>query len=133
MTVGATRSYARVTEQSGVAHPVELAAIGDEKNLADTVRRHRDAGATEVVVTAGELGGPDDRLRTWEALGELARPAGHGALGCRGPPRPSPSAPSESSPRAVGALAGSHVSRTDAVCDDDGGDRRACEGGRMGR
>ncbi|MYR60253.1 TIGR03564 family F420-dependent LLM class oxidoreductase [Streptomyces sp. SID625] len=65
-------SYARVIEQSGVAHPVELAAIGDEKTLADTVRGYRDAGATEVVVSASELGGPDDRSRTWEVLGELA-------------------------------------------------------------
>ncbi|WP_459750077.1 LLM class F420-dependent oxidoreductase [Streptomyces sennicomposti] len=65
-------SYARVIEQSGVSHPVDLAAIGDEKNLADTVRRYRDAGATQVVVSASELGGPEDRLRTWEALGSLA-------------------------------------------------------------
>lgn len=65
-------SYARVIEQSGADHPVELAAIGDEKTLADTVRSYRDAGATEVVVSASELGGPDDRLRTWEVLGELA-------------------------------------------------------------
>ncbi|MGW4348165.1 LLM class F420-dependent oxidoreductase [Streptomyces sp. NPDC004690] len=65
-------SYARVIEQSGVSHPVDLAAIGDEKHLADTVRRYRDAGATQVVVSASELGGPEDRLRTWEALGGLA-------------------------------------------------------------
>ncbi|MFF8596284.1 LLM class F420-dependent oxidoreductase [Streptomyces sp. NPDC015220] len=65
-------SYARVIEQSGAAHPVELAAIGDAKHLAETVRRYRDAGATEVVVSGSELGGRDDRLRTWEALGELA-------------------------------------------------------------
>ncbi|MEV0976161.1 LLM class F420-dependent oxidoreductase [Streptomyces sp. NPDC049915] len=65
-------SYARVIEQSGAAHPVDLAAIGDDKHLAETVRRYRDAGATEVVVTASELGGPDDRLRTWEVVGDLA-------------------------------------------------------------
>ncbi|MEU6478529.1 LLM class F420-dependent oxidoreductase [Streptomyces sp. NPDC047017] len=65
-------SYARVIEQSGVGHAAELAAIGDAKHLAETVRAYRDAGATEVVVSGSELGGPDDRLRTWEALGALA-------------------------------------------------------------
>ncbi|MFI7336602.1 TIGR03564 family F420-dependent LLM class oxidoreductase [Streptomyces sp. NPDC050085] len=66
-------SYARVIELSGHDHPIELAVLGDEKNLVDAVRRYRDAGATEVVVSGTEADGPESRLRTWEVLGELAR------------------------------------------------------------
>ncbi|MGY0019873.1 TIGR03564 family F420-dependent LLM class oxidoreductase [Streptomyces sp. YJ-C3] len=65
-------SYARVVELSGHSHPADLAVVGDEKHLADAVRRYRDAGATDVVVSVTEADGDESRLRTWEVLGELA-------------------------------------------------------------
>ncbi|RII18444.1 F420-dependent glucose-6-phosphate dehydrogenase [Streptomyces sp. YIM 130001] len=65
-------SYQRVIALSGAERAAHLAAIGDERTVADAVRRYRDAGATEVVVTATELGGDADRKRTWQLLGELA-------------------------------------------------------------
>ncbi|MEU6393511.1 LLM class F420-dependent oxidoreductase [Streptomyces sp. NPDC046939] len=65
-------SYARVVELSGHRHPGDLAVVGDEKTLTDAVRRYRDAGATEVVVSGTEADGADARVRTWEVLGELA-------------------------------------------------------------
>ncbi|MGW2081061.1 TIGR03564 family F420-dependent LLM class oxidoreductase [Streptomyces sp. NPDC001939] len=65
-------SYARVIELSGHRHAADLTVFGDEKKLAETVRRYRDAGATDVVVSGSELDGDDARLRTWEVLGELA-------------------------------------------------------------
>jgi len=46
--------------------------IGDEETVAAEVRRYREAGATEVVFTATDLGGEEDRRRTWKLLGELA-------------------------------------------------------------
>lgn len=65
-------SYARAIELSGGRRAVDVAVIGDEKAIADEVRRYRDAGATEVVFAGTEAAGDADRLRTWEALGELA-------------------------------------------------------------
>ncbi|MDV9191375.1 TIGR03564 family F420-dependent LLM class oxidoreductase [Streptomyces sp. SR27] len=66
-------SYRRVLELSGVTRAADLAVIGDEETVAAEVRRYREAGATEVVFTATELGGEDDRRRTWKLLGELSR------------------------------------------------------------
>jgi F420-dependent oxidoreductase-like protein len=65
-------SYARVIELSGHSHAADLAVVGDEKDLTETVRRYRDAGATDVVVSGSQLDGDEARLRTWEVLGELA-------------------------------------------------------------
>ncbi|MFF8410645.1 TIGR03564 family F420-dependent LLM class oxidoreductase [Streptomyces omiyaensis] len=73
-------SYRRVIGLSGAARAAELAVLGDEEAVAAEVRRHFDAGATEVVFTATDLGGEDDRRRTWKLLGELsAERAGGGA------------------------------------------------------
>ncbi|MET9540060.1 hypothetical protein ABZY16_21520, partial [Streptomyces sp. NPDC006553] len=58
---------------SGAAGAAEIAVIGDEETVAAEVRRYREAGATEVVFTATELNGEDDRVRTWNLLGELSR------------------------------------------------------------
>ncbi|WP_369147792.1 LLM class F420-dependent oxidoreductase [Streptomyces sp. R44] len=66
-------SYQRVIELSGAERAAELALIGDEEAVAEGVRRYREAGATEVVFTSTDLGGEDDRRRTWKLLGELAR------------------------------------------------------------
>ncbi|MFF2217501.1 LLM class F420-dependent oxidoreductase [Streptomyces antibioticus] len=65
-------SYQRVIGLSGGTRAVDLAALGDEETVAAEVRRYREAGATEVVFTATDLGGDEDRLRTWKLLGELA-------------------------------------------------------------
>ncbi|MFF3837413.1 LLM class F420-dependent oxidoreductase [Streptomyces sp. NPDC001930] len=66
-------SYRRAIEASGAARAAEIAVIGDEETVAAEVRRYREAGATEVVFTATELNGEDDRVRTWKLLGELSR------------------------------------------------------------
>ncbi len=69
-------SYRRVIELSGATRAADLAVIGDEEAVAAGIRRYRDAGATEVVFTATDLGSEADRRRTWKLLGELAR-SGH--------------------------------------------------------
>lgn len=66
-------SYRRAIEASGATRAAEIAVIGDEEAVAAEVRRHREAGATEVVFTATELDGEDGRVRTWKLLGELSR------------------------------------------------------------
>ncbi|MFF5504694.1 TIGR03564 family F420-dependent LLM class oxidoreductase [Streptomyces roseolus] len=66
-------SYQRVIELSGVDRAADLAVLGDEETVAAEVGRYRDAGATEVVFTATDLSGEDDRRRTWKLLGELSR------------------------------------------------------------
>ncbi|MEU2435309.1 TIGR03564 family F420-dependent LLM class oxidoreductase [Streptomyces rubradiris] len=65
-------SYQRVIELSGGTRAVDIAAIGDEESVAAEVRRYREAGATEVVFLATELGGEADQRRTFALLGELA-------------------------------------------------------------
>ncbi|MFG3200863.1 TIGR03564 family F420-dependent LLM class oxidoreductase [Streptomyces sp. NPDC048192] len=65
-------SYQRVIELSGGTRAADVAVIGDEETVAAEVRRYREAGATEVVFTATDLGGAADRRRTWKLLGELA-------------------------------------------------------------
>ncbi|MFF3608556.1 TIGR03564 family F420-dependent LLM class oxidoreductase [Streptomyces sp. NPDC002463] len=66
-------SYQRAIELSGADGAAGVAAIGDEETVAAEVRRYREAGATEVVFTATDLGGEEDRRRTWRLLGELSR------------------------------------------------------------
>ncbi|MEU9851952.1 LLM class F420-dependent oxidoreductase [Streptomyces sp. NPDC047974] len=66
-------SYQRVIGLSGADRAADLAVLGDEEAVAAEVRRYRDAGATEVVFTATDLSGEDDRRRTWKLLGELSR------------------------------------------------------------
>ncbi|MFF5389526.1 MULTISPECIES: TIGR03564 family F420-dependent LLM class oxidoreductase [unclassified Streptomyces] len=65
-------SYRRVIELSGAERAAGLALIGDEETVAEGVRRYREAGATEVVFTATEVNGEEDRRRTWKLLGELS-------------------------------------------------------------
>jgi F420-dependent oxidoreductase-like protein len=66
-------SYRKVIEREGVAHPADLAVIGDEEDLAAAIDRYFDAGATEIVVTNTGINGADDRRRTWELLGALSQ------------------------------------------------------------
>ncbi|WP_189825006.1 LLM class F420-dependent oxidoreductase [Streptomyces finlayi] len=65
-------SYARAIELSGGRRAVDVAVIGDEREVAAEVQRYRDAGATEVVFSGTDIAGDADRLRTWSLLGELA-------------------------------------------------------------
>ncbi|MFE1229732.1 LLM class F420-dependent oxidoreductase [Streptomyces sp. NPDC058745] len=65
-------SYQRALALSGATRAADLAVVGDEEHVAAGIRRYRDAGATEVVFTATDLGGEADRRRTWKLLGELA-------------------------------------------------------------
>ncbi|PRX03326.1 UNVERIFIED_ORG: F420-dependent oxidoreductase-like protein [Actinomadura viridilutea] len=65
-------SYQRVIALEGAAKAAELVEIGDEKAVAEAIRRYFDAGATEVVATQTDLLGEDARDRTWRLLGELA-------------------------------------------------------------
>lgn len=65
-------SYARVIELSGGRRAADVAVIGDERTVAAEIRRYRDAGATEVVLSGTELAGDAARRRTWAFLGELA-------------------------------------------------------------
>lgn len=65
-------SYARVIELSGGRRAADVAVIGDERRIAEEVRRYRDAGATAVVFSGTEIAGDADRLRTWDVLGSLA-------------------------------------------------------------
>ncbi|MEV0067455.1 hypothetical protein [Amycolatopsis sp. NPDC050768] len=62
-------SYQRVVSLAGARHAGELAVIGDESAAAAAVRRYFDAGATAVVFTQTDLGGPEDQSRTFEVLG----------------------------------------------------------------
>jgi alkanesulfonate monooxygenase SsuD/methylene tetrahydromethanopterin reductase-like flavin-dependent oxidoreductase (luciferase family) len=66
-------SYQAVLERERVAHPAELAVIGDEENLAVAIGRYFEAGATEIVVTNTGINGARDRSRTCELLGALNR------------------------------------------------------------
>ncbi len=65
-------SYRSVFAAEGIAHPIELALIGDEEHVARRLQEYVDAGATEIFATQTDLGGPDDQLRTWSLLGALS-------------------------------------------------------------
>lgn len=58
-------SYRRVLAAEGVAHPAELALVGDEKTVEAGIRRYFDAGATEVVLNQSGIRSSRERLRTW--------------------------------------------------------------------
>ncbi|HWE88683.1 MAG TPA: LLM class flavin-dependent oxidoreductase [Pseudonocardiaceae bacterium] len=65
-------SYQRVVALSGAQRVAELVVLGDEDAVAASVRRHFEAGATDVVFTQTNLAGETGRQRTWKLLGELA-------------------------------------------------------------
>lgn len=66
-------SYRSVFAAEGIAHPLELALIGDEETVTRGLRRYVDAGATELYATQTDLGGPEDQRRTRDLLGALTR------------------------------------------------------------
>ncbi|MGW1838804.1 LLM class F420-dependent oxidoreductase [Streptomyces sp. NPDC002067] len=65
-------SYARVIGLSGGRRAADVAVVGDERTVAEEIRRYRDAGATEVVFSGTDSAGDADRRRTWQFLGDLA-------------------------------------------------------------
>ncbi|MFI6310849.1 TIGR03564 family F420-dependent LLM class oxidoreductase [Nocardia fusca] len=64
-------SYRAVLDREGVAAAAELAVIGTEAEVEAQLRRYVEAGATELLVTQTDLGGPEDELATWRFLGAL--------------------------------------------------------------
>ncbi|MDP0397017.1 TIGR03564 family F420-dependent LLM class oxidoreductase [Tsukamurella strandjordii] len=68
-------SYRSVLAAEGAAHPIDLALIGDEDEVAAGLRRYVDAGATELYVTQTDLGGRRAQQRTWDLLAGLTRTA----------------------------------------------------------
>ena len=66
-------SYQAVLDREGIKHPAELALIGDEETVAAGIRRYLDAGATDVRVSPAAFATDDERLRTWQLVGQLAR------------------------------------------------------------
>lgn len=62
-------SYRAVLDREGLDHAADLALIGDESRVAEGLARFVEAGVTEFVFTQTDLGGPQDRLRTWEFAG----------------------------------------------------------------
>ncbi|WP_216897081.1 TIGR03564 family F420-dependent LLM class oxidoreductase [Nocardia alni] len=68
----ASPSYRAVMDREGVARAAELALIGDEEEVSRGLSRYIEAGATELLVTQTDMGGPEDQSRTWKLLGELS-------------------------------------------------------------
>ncbi|GAA1852385.1 TIGR03564 family F420-dependent LLM class oxidoreductase [Pseudonocardia ailaonensis] len=64
-------SYAKVVAEEGASRAADLALIGDAAAVAAGLRRYRDAGVDEIVLTQTDLHGPEDRRRTWELAGSL--------------------------------------------------------------
>ncbi|MFI1912385.1 TIGR03564 family F420-dependent LLM class oxidoreductase [Nocardia sp. NPDC020380] len=66
-------SYRRVLDLEGAGRAADVAIIGDEETVAAGIQRYYDAGATEVVLSATDLAGAADQIRTWKLVGELSR------------------------------------------------------------
>lgn len=64
-------SYRAVLAREGVATAAELAVIGTAAEVEAQLRRYVAAGATELLITQTDLGGPEDELATWRFLGTL--------------------------------------------------------------
>lgn len=60
-----------VLDREGATTAAELAVIGTEAEVEAHLRRYVEAGATELLVTRTDLGGPEDELATWRFLGAL--------------------------------------------------------------
>jgi F420-dependent oxidoreductase-like protein len=68
-------SYQAALEREGISHPADLALVGDEETVAAGLRRYLDAGATDIRVSPAAFATDEERLRTWQLVGELARDA----------------------------------------------------------
>jgi F420-dependent oxidoreductase-like protein len=67
---GRLPSYRAMLEREQASGPADVAVIGDEAHLAETMRRYADAGVDDFV--AAPFGTSDEVLRTTELLGELS-------------------------------------------------------------
>ena len=65
-------SWAAALGREGAATAADLAAIGDEAQVAGAIASYREAGATEVTAIYTHVAGHEDRRRTWALLGRLA-------------------------------------------------------------
>jgi len=68
-------SYQAALEREGISHPADLALVGDEETVAAGLRRYLDGGATDIRVSPAAFATDEERLRTWQLVGELARDA----------------------------------------------------------
>jgi F420-dependent oxidoreductase-like protein len=66
-------SYQAVLAREGIAHVADLALVGDEETVAAGIRRYLDAGATDIRVSPAAFATDEERLRTWQLVGDLAR------------------------------------------------------------
>lgn len=64
-------SYRNVIAREGLASVVELAAIGPEASVARHLRRYRDAGATDIVLSPLDRSGSVDREALWRLTAAL--------------------------------------------------------------
>ena len=69
---GKMPAYRALLDRENISEPVELAVIGDEQRMADTVARYAAAGADELIFGLTALGSARDEARTWALLGELS-------------------------------------------------------------
>jgi F420-dependent oxidoreductase-like protein len=71
-------AYQAVLEREGISHAADLALVGDEETVAAGLRRYLEAGATDVRVSPAAFASDEERLRTWQLVGQLARDAAAG-------------------------------------------------------
>jgi 5,10-methylenetetrahydromethanopterin reductase len=64
-------SYKAMLDKEGVANPADVAFIGDEETVAQSIERLAAAGATDFV--AANAGNAEEQARTLALLSELAR------------------------------------------------------------
>jgi 5,10-methylenetetrahydromethanopterin reductase len=64
-------SYRAMLDREGAAGPADVAVVGDEEAVAEQLRRLAGIGATDFA--APLFGRPEERRRTLELLGMLAR------------------------------------------------------------
>jgi F420-dependent oxidoreductase-like protein len=67
--------YQAVLEREGISNVADLALIGDEETVAAGIRRYLEAGATDVRVSPAAFATDEERVRTWQLVGQLARDA----------------------------------------------------------
>lgn len=64
-------SYRNVIAREGLASVVDLAAIGKEEDVARQLRRYKDAGATDVIISPLDRSESVDRNALWRLAAEL--------------------------------------------------------------
>jgi F420-dependent oxidoreductase-like protein len=68
-------SYQAILEREGLSHVADLALVGNEETVAAGIQRYLDAGATDIRVSPAAFATDEERLRTWQLVGDLARQA----------------------------------------------------------